>query len=179
MIGKAALLAVMIAAGLGSVAPARAQSYPNRPIKLVVAVLPGGPMDVMARLVAQELSSTLGPVFVENRAGAGTTLGAKAVASAEPDGYTLLLGNAATHAIGPTLYKKSADYDPLTSFAPVAFLSSVPYVMIVSPTLPVRTVQELVAYAKANPGKLSFGVPNAAPSHMLAAWFKALPGTDI
>jgi tripartite-type tricarboxylate transporter receptor subunit TctC len=168
----------MIAAGLGSVAPARAQSYPNRPIKLVVAVLPGGPMDVMARLVAQELSSTLGPVFVENRAGAGTTIGAKAVAGAEPDGYTLLLGNAATHAIGPTLYK-SAGYDPLTSFASVAFISSVPYVMIVSPTLRVRTVQELVAYAKANPGKLSFGVPNAAPPHMLAAWFKALTGTDV
>jgi tripartite-type tricarboxylate transporter receptor subunit TctC len=178
MIGKAALLAVMIAAGLGSVAPARAQSYPNRPIKLVVAVLPGGPMDVMARLVAQELSSTLGPVFVENRAGAGTTIGAKAVAGAEPDGYTLLLGNAATHAIGPTLYK-SAGYDPLTSFASVAFISSVPYVMIVSPTLRVRTVQELVAYAKANPGKLSFGVSNAAPPHMLAAWFKALTGTDV
>jgi tripartite-type tricarboxylate transporter receptor subunit TctC len=178
MIGKAALLAVMIAAGLGSVAPARAQSYPNRPIKLVVAVLPGGPMDVMARIVAQELSSTLGPVFVENRAGAGTTIGAKAVAGAEPDGYTLLLGNAATHAIGPTLYK-SAGYDPLTSFASVAFISSVPYVMIVSPTLRVRTVQELVAYAKANPGKLSFGVPNAAPPHMLAAWFKALTGTDV
>jgi tripartite-type tricarboxylate transporter receptor subunit TctC len=178
MIGKAALLAVMIAAGLGSVAPARAQSYPNRPIKLVVAVLPGGPMDVMARLVAQELSSTLGPVFVENRAGAGTTIGAKAVAGAEPDGYTLLLGNAATHAIGPTLYK-SAGYDPLTSFASVAFISSVPYVMIVSPTLRVRTVQELVAYAKANPGKLTFGVSNAAPPHMLAAWFKALTGTDV
>jgi tripartite-type tricarboxylate transporter receptor subunit TctC len=120
----------------------------------------------------------LGPVFVENRAGAGTTLGAKAVASAEPDGYTLLLGNAATLAIGPTLYK-SAGYDPLTSFAPVAFIASVPYVMIVSPGVPARTVGELVAYAKAQPGKLSFGVPNAAPPHMLAAWFKALTGADI
>src|SRR5258706_940160 len=176
MIGRAALLAAIIAAGPGSAA--HAQSYPNRPIKLVVAVLPGGPMDVMARLVAQQLSSTLGPVYVENRAGAGTTLGAKAVASADPDGYTLLLGNAGTNAIGPTLYK-SAGYDPLTSFAPVAFVSSVPYVMIASPALPVQTAQELVAYAHANPGKLSFGVPNAAPPHMLAAWFKALTGTDI
>jgi tripartite-type tricarboxylate transporter receptor subunit TctC len=183
-IGRSTLLASLIAAALASAAPAQAQDryqdkYPSRPIKLVVAVIAGGPMDVMGRLVAQDLSSTLGPVFVENRAGAGTTLGAKAVASAEPDGYTLLLANAATHAIGPTLYKKSADYDPLTSFAPVAFLSSVPYVMIASPTLPVRTAPELVAYAKANPGKLSFGVPNAAPPHMLAAWFKALTGTDI
>jgi tripartite-type tricarboxylate transporter receptor subunit TctC len=178
MIGRTALLAGIIAAGLGSSGCAQAQSYPNRPIKLVVPVLPGGALDVMARLVAQQLSSSLGPVFVENRAGAGTTLGAKAVATADPDGYTLLLGSAGTNAIGPMLYK-SAGYDPLTSFAPVAFVSSVPYVMVASPALPVRTVQELVAYAKANPGKLSFGVPNAAPPHMLAAWFKALTGTDI
>jgi tripartite-type tricarboxylate transporter receptor subunit TctC len=169
------LLAAVLIASAGV---AQAQSYPSRPIKLVVAVIAGGPMDVMGRLVAQQLSTTLGPVFVENRAGAGTTLGAKAVASAEPDGYTLLLGNAATLAIGPTLYK-SAGYDPLTSFAPVAFVASVPYVMIVSPGVPTRTVGELVAYAKAQPGKLSFGVPNAAPPHMLAAWFKALTGTDI
>jgi tripartite-type tricarboxylate transporter receptor subunit TctC len=169
------LLAAVLIASAGAV---QAQSYPSRPIKLVVAVIAGGPMDVMGRLVAQQLSATLGPVFVENRAGAGTTLGAKAVASAEPDGYTLLLGNAATLAIGPTLYK-SAGYDPLTSFAPVAFIASVPYVMIVSPGVPARTVAELVAYAKAQPGKLSFGVPNAAPPHMLAAWFKALTGTDI
>ena len=180
MFGRSALPGVVIGLAAAALAPsvAQAQSYPSRPIKLVVAVLPGGPMDVMGRLVAQHLSTTLGQVFVENRAGAGTTLGAKMVASAEPDGYTLLLGNAATLAIGPMLYK-SAGYDPRTSFAPVAFLSSAPYVMIVSPTLPVRTVPELVAYAKANPGKLSFGVPNAAPPHMLAAWFKALTGADI
>src|SRR5262245_44371128 len=169
------LLAAVLIASAGG---AQAQSYPSRPIKLVVAVIAGGPMDVMGRLVAQQLSATLGPVFVENRAGAGTTLGAKAVASAEPDGYTLLLGNAATLAIGPTLYK-SAGYDPLTSFAPVAFVASVPYVMIVSPGVPARTAGEHVAYAKAQPGKLSFGVPNAAPPHMLATWFKALTGTDI
>jgi tripartite-type tricarboxylate transporter receptor subunit TctC len=172
---RAFLLGAVLIAIAGAV---QAQSYPSRPIKLVVAVIAGGPMDVMGRLVAQQLSATLGPVFVENRAGAGTTLGAKAVASAEPDGYTLLLGNAATLAIGPTLYK-SAGYDPLTSFAPVAFVASVPYVMIVSPGVPARTVGELVAYAKAQPGKLSFGVPNAAPPHMLAAWFRALTGTDI
>ena len=178
LLRRLSLFAAILMAALVAAPSARAQAYPNRPIKLVVAVLPGGPMDVMGRLIAQHLSSTFGQVFVENRAGAGTTLGAKAVASAEPDGYTLLLGNAATLAIGPTLYK-SAGYDPLTSFAPVAFLASVPYVLIVSPSLPVRTVQELVAYAKAHPGKLSFGVPNAAPPHMLAAWFKARTGTDV
>jgi tripartite-type tricarboxylate transporter receptor subunit TctC len=178
IVGKPALWATVITAAFAAGSPAQAQSYPNRPIKLVVAVSAGGPMDVMGRLVAQQLSSTLGQVFVENRAGAGTTLGAKAVASAEPDGYTLLLGNAATLAIAPTLYK-SAVYDPLTSFAPVAFVSSVPYVMIASPSVPARSAQELVAYAKANPGKVGFGVPNAAPPHMLAAWFKALTGTDV
>jgi len=178
LFGRLRLFATILAAALAVASTAQAQSYPNRPIKLIVAVLPGGPMDVMGRLIAQHLSSTLGQVFVENRAGAGTTLGAKAVASAEPDGYTLLLGNAATLAIGPTLYK-SAGYDPRASFAPVAFLASVPYVLIVSPSLPVRTVAELVAYAKTHPGKLSFGVPNAAPPHMLAAWFKALTGTDV
>jgi putative tricarboxylic transport membrane protein len=96
----------LVALATGAV-PVQAQSYPNRPIKLIVAVLPGGPMDVMGRLIAQHLSSTIGQqVVVENRAGAGTTLGAKAVASADPDGYTLLLGNAATLAIGPTLQER-------------------------------------------------------------------------
>jgi tripartite-type tricarboxylate transporter receptor subunit TctC len=135
-------------------------------------------MDVMGRLIAQQLSSTFGQVIVENRAGAGTTLGGKAVAGADPDGYTLLLGNAAVLAIGPTL-AKNAGYDPRTSFAPVAFLSSVPYVMIVSASLPVATVPDFVAHAKAHPGTLTFGVPNAAPPHMLAAWFKATTGTDV
>jgi tripartite-type tricarboxylate transporter receptor subunit TctC len=175
---SARLALTILAAFLAAGTPAQAQSYPSRPIKLVVAVLPGGPMDVMGRLVAQHLSATFGQIFVENRAGAGTTLGAKAAASAEPDGYTLLLGNAATLAIGPILYK-SAGYDPLTSFAPVAFVSSVPYVMIASPDLPVRSAQELVAYAKAHPGKLSFGVANASPPHLLASWFKARTATDV
>src|SRR5258708_37449025 len=131
MLDRRCILIAGTLIGLGFAIPAQAQDkYPSRPIKLIVAVLPGGPMDVMGRLVAQHLSSTLGSTFVENRAGAGTTLGAKAVASAEPDGYTLLLGNAATHAIGPTLYKKSADYDPLTSFAPVAVFSTLPSVTI-------------------------------------------------
>jgi tripartite-type tricarboxylate transporter receptor subunit TctC len=181
MIGRPSVLPAIVAIALAVLVPeaASAESYPSRPIKLIVPTLAGGPMDVMGRLIAQQLSATLGQqMVVENRVGAGTTLGAKAAASAEPDGYTLLLGNAATLAIGPTLYK-SAGYDPLTSFAPVALLASVPYVVIVSPSLPVRTVPELVTYARANPGKLSFGVPNAAPPHLLAAWFKALTATDV
>jgi tripartite-type tricarboxylate transporter receptor subunit TctC len=174
-----AAIGALLRVGSDAAAGPPAQPYPSRPIKLIVAVLPGGPIDVMARLIAQQLSATLGQqVVVENRAGGGATIGGKAAATADPDGYTLLIGNAAVLAIGPTLYK-NAGYDPQTSFAPVAFLSSVPYVLIASPNLPVRTAAELVAHAKSNPGKLTFGVPNAAPSHLLAAWFRARTGTDL
>ena len=158
LLGRLPLFAAILVAALVAAPSARAQAYPNRPIKLVVAVLPGGPMDVMGRLIAQHLSSTLGQVFVENRAGAGTTLGAKAVASAEPDGYTLLLGNAATLAIGPTLYK-SAGYDPRTRLAPVAFLATAPYVLLVSPPLPLPTPSHLAAYAHAHPRTGALGGP--------------------
>jgi tripartite-type tricarboxylate transporter receptor subunit TctC len=166
--------------GLCLAAPALAQDkYPSRPIKLLVPFPAGGPTDVMGRLIAQRLSSTLGQqMIVENRPGAGSTLAGRAAAAAEPDGYTLLLASAATMAIGPALYN-NAGYDPLTSFASIGMLSSVPYVMIAGQNVPVNSVPELVAYAKANPGKLNFGVPNGAPPHMIAAWFRAATGTDI
>jgi tripartite-type tricarboxylate transporter receptor subunit TctC len=162
------------------VAPAQAQDkYPSRPIKLLVPFPPGGPVDVMARLVGQQLSTSLGQqVVIENRAGAGSTLAGKAAATADPDGYTLLVGSAATLAIGPTLYP-NAGYDPVRSFAPIAFVSSVPYVMITRPQSAAKTLPELIAYAKANPGKLNFGIPNGAPPHMLAAWFRNVTATDI
>jgi tripartite-type tricarboxylate transporter receptor subunit TctC len=160
--------------------PAQAQDrYPSRPIKLLVPFPAGGPVDVMGRLVAQHLSTTLGQqVIVENRPGAGATIAGKAAATAEPDGYTLMVGSAATYAIGPTLYP-NAGYDPTTAFAPIAFVSSVPYVMIIRPQAAQRTLPELIAYAKANPGKLNFGIPNGAPPHMLAAWFRNTTATDI
>jgi len=174
----AALAAIML--GLAAAAPAQAQDrYPSRPIRLLVPFPAGGPVDVMGRLVAQHLSGALGQqVIIDNRPGAGSTMAAKAAATAEPDGYTLLVGSAATFAIGPTLYP-NAGYDPATAFAPIAFVSSVPYVMIGRPHAPQRTVAELIAYAKANPGKLNFGIPNGAPPHMLAAWFRSVTGTDI
>jgi tripartite-type tricarboxylate transporter receptor subunit TctC len=160
--------------------PAQAQDrYPSRPIKLLVPFPAGGPVDVMGRLVAQHLSTTLGQqVIIENRPGAGATLAGKAAATAEPDGYTLMVGSAATYAIGPTLYP-NAGYDPTTAYAPIAFVSSVPYVMIIRPQAAQRTLPELIAYAKANPGKLNFGTPNGAPPHMLAAWFRNATATDI
>jgi tripartite-type tricarboxylate transporter receptor subunit TctC len=180
MLGRRYCLIALGLIGLALAVPAQAQDkYPNRPIKLLVPFPAGGPVDVMGRLIAQRLSSTLGQqVIVENRPGAGSTLAGRAAATAEPDGYTLMLASAATMAIGPALYN-NAGYDPLTSFAPIGMLSSVPYVMIAGQKVPANTVPELITYAKANPGKLNFGVPNGAPPHMIAAWFRAATNTDI
>ena len=180
MIRRHLLATATLALCLGAATQADAQDkYPSRPIKLLVPFLAGGPVDVMARLVAQQLSSTIGQqVVVENRAGAGSTLAAKAAATAEPDGYTLLVGSAAALAIGPALYP-NAGYDPAKSFAPVAFVSSVPYVMITRPQATATTVGDVIAQARANPGKLNFGIPNGAPPHMLAAWFRNATATDI
>ena len=182
MIARRPCLAAAALVGFGlalaTAAPAQ-DKYPTRPIKLLVPFPAGGPVDVMGRLIAQRLSITLGQqVVVENRPGAGSTLAGRAAASADPDGYTLLLASAATMAIGPALYN-NAGYDPLTGFAPIGMFSSVPYVMVAGPDAPVSSVPELIAYAKASPGKLMFGVPNGAPPHMIAAWFRALTGTDI
>lgn len=168
----------ILIASIFSFGDAHAQSYPNRPIRLVTPFPPGGPLDVMARLVAQQLSTTLGQVIVDNRPGAGATLGGKAVATAEPDGYTLLMGSSGSLAIGPALYG-NAGYDPVKSFTPVATVSNVPYVMVAANNAPFKNVLELLAYAKANPGTLNIGVPNGAPPHVLALSFKQLTGADV
>jgi tripartite-type tricarboxylate transporter receptor subunit TctC len=173
---------VFLAVTMAVIATARPASaeetYPIRPIRLIVPFPPGGPTDVMGRLISQGLSDQLGQqVYVDNRPGAGSTLAAKIAANAEPDGYTLLLGSAATQAIGPTLYR-DAEYDP-KRFEPVAMVAEVPYVMVASPKAPIANFAELIAYAKAHPGKLNFGVPNGAPPHMLAAWFKSLTNIDV
>ena len=170
----------LLLAGAATVASrvARAQtSYPNRSIRLIAPFPAGGPVDVMARLIAQSMAVGH-QVVVENRPGAGSTLGARAVATADPDGYTLLVGSAGSLAIGPSLYS-NVGYDPVSSFAPVAFVSSVPYLMVATPGLPSRSVAEVVAHAKAHPGKLNVGVANGAPQHMIAAWFRSVTATDI
>lgn len=168
------------AAAALSVAPARAQAaFPNRPIRLIVPFPPGGPLDVMGRLVAQRLSTTLGQVFVDNKPGAGGTLAGKEAARSDADGYTLLMGSSAALAIGPALYRENTGYDPLKNFVPVAMVSSVPYVMIAAANTPFKTVQDVLAHAKAHPGELNFGVPNGAPPHMLAEMFKMSTGANI
>jgi tripartite-type tricarboxylate transporter receptor subunit TctC len=173
----AAALAIITA--LVSSAPIQAQTFPNHVIRLIVPFPPGGPADVMARLAAQSMTETLGQqVIVDNRPGGGSTLASREVARAEPDGYTLLIGSAATTAIGPALYR-NIGYDPATSFAPVAFFSATPYVMVTGPKTPLKTVRDVIDYAKANPGKLNVGVPNGAPPHMIAAWFRSVTKSDI
>jgi tripartite-type tricarboxylate transporter receptor subunit TctC len=164
--------------GLAANAATAQDVYPNRPIRLIVPFPPGGPADVMGRLVAQALSTTVGQVIVENRPGAGATLGGKSVATAEPDGNTLLLGGSGALTIGPALYP-NAGYDPRTAFVAVAMFSDAPYVMIGAMNAPFSNVQELLAYAKQNPGAVNFGVPNGAPPHMLAEMFKARTGADV
>jgi tripartite-type tricarboxylate transporter receptor subunit TctC len=180
---KRVAIAVVLLGAIFCALPAFAQNgfqdgFPNRPIRLIVPFPAGGPTDVTGRLIGQALSEKLGQqVFVDNRPGAGSTLGGKIVATANPDGYTLLLGSAGTLAIGPALYPETG-FDPKT-LVPVAMVSSVPFVMIAGPKAPVASVADVIAYAKAHPGKLTLGVPNGAPPHMLAVWFKSLTATDI
>jgi tripartite-type tricarboxylate transporter receptor subunit TctC len=173
----AALLATCFC--LFAVGPAAAQHYPNRVIKMIVPFPPGGPIDTMARLVAHELSTRLAQeVVVENRPGAGSTLGSKAAASAEADGYTLLFGSSGSLAVAPALYAK-LNIDPLKLFAPVASVSLLPHVFVVAPSVPAKSVQEFVAYAKANPGKLNYGAGLGTPPHLLSTLLKVKAGIDV
>lgn len=161
-------------------APLPAQSWPSRPIRLIVPFPPGGPTDVIARLVSDRMAASLGQsVLVEHRpGGAGGTVGAKAVATADPDGYTLLLANVGTLTIAPAVV--SLDYEPTRSFAPVALVVSTAQILTVNPSLPVKSVGELLAYAKQNPGKLSYGSPGPGTQpHLIGELIKTLAGIDI
>jgi tripartite-type tricarboxylate transporter receptor subunit TctC len=171
------LLAALL--GFAAPSPAAAEHYPNRLIKMVVPFPPGGPIDTMARLVAHELSSRLGQeVIIENRPGAGSTLATKAVAGADADGYTLLFGSSGSLAVAPALYAK-LNIEPLKMFAPVASVSLLPHVFVVGPSVPAKTVQEFVAYAKANPGKLNYGAGLGTPPHLLSTLLKVKAGIDV
>jgi tripartite-type tricarboxylate transporter receptor subunit TctC len=160
-------------------APAAAQApYPSRPIRLIVPFPPGGPVDVMARFVVQRLGTSLGQIIIDNRPGAGGTLGSKAASLAEPDGYTLLFGSSTTLAAGPSLYR-NLGYDPVKSFVPVGMISSVPFVLALAPHVDAKSLGELVAYAKAHPGKLNFGAPTGTLPHLTMEMFKLRAGVDI
>ena len=136
---------------------AAAQDYPTRPVALVSPFPPGGSVSLVARIVAEKMGETLGQsIVVENRGGAGGTIGARSVAKSPPDGYTLLLGYTGTLAIGPSMYP-NAGFDPRKEFAPVGRIGTAPTLLVVHPSVPVHSVADLIAYAKANPGKLNFG----------------------
>jgi tripartite-type tricarboxylate transporter receptor subunit TctC len=183
MIGRRALLvssiALVLAFSTGIATRASAQSYPDKPIKMIVPFPPGGPIDTMARLTGQQMSASLGQqVIVENRPGAGSTIGFKAAAAADPDGYTLLFGSSGSLGVAPALYP-SLDVDPLKHFTTVATTSLLPHIMVVGPDVPAKTVAEFVAYAKANPGKLNYGAGLGTPPHLLSTLFKTQAGLDV
>ena len=175
----APVMAALAALAILAVVPATAQPYPNRPVKIIVPTPAGGPVDVMARLLANALPAVLGQnVIVENRAGAGNTLGSKVAAAADPDGYTLLVSAASGLIMSPMVYK-SAGYDE-NSFAPIALVAETPQVLVAHPAAPFGSVAALVAYAKANPGKLNYSTGGAGTlPHLTAELFKQLSGTDI
>ncbi|HEY2136357.1 MAG TPA: tripartite tricarboxylate transporter substrate binding protein [Xanthobacteraceae bacterium] len=176
----AAALLAALALVLGDEPGARAQNYPDHLIKLVVGYPPGGPIDVTARILVQRLSAILGQIIiVENRPGATGTVAAKAVAAAEPDGYTLMFGNASSLAVMPAILRYR-DYDSLKSFAPVAKVTEGYEVLVVDPDGPAKTVTELVAYARANPGKLNFGSAGFGNlTHLSGELLKLKTGIDI
>jgi tripartite-type tricarboxylate transporter receptor subunit TctC len=159
---------------------ARAQTYPSRPVRVIVPFAPAGTTDILARLIGQWLSEQLGQSFiVENRPGASTMIGTEAVVRAPADGYTLILAATAS-AINTTLYEKKISYDFLRDIAPVAGILRVPNVVVVHPSLPVRTVPELIAYAKANPGRINVESPGAGTSsHLAGELFKVMTGVDM
>ena len=164
--------ALMSAAAIG-------QTYPARPVRLVVPFAPGGGTDVIARMVAQHLAKGLGSnVLVENRAGAGGTIGSEAVAKAAPDGYTLLMGTNATLALAPGLYPKLG-YDPVRDFLPVALVATGPSILVAHPQLPVADTAAFIAYAKDNPGKLNYGsAGNGSMAHVSTALFNQMNGSQ-
>jgi len=177
------LLAASLAAGLAALlsGPAAAQGYPNRPVKIVMPFAPGGPTEFIIRLVADRLTATLGQAFViENRpGGAGGTVGAKSVAIAEPDGYTLLFSSPGPLVTAAAVYK-NLDYDPIKSFAPIAMLIYAPQMLVVHPSVPANSLPELVAYAKSNPGKITFGSSGyGTQPHMLGEMLKLAAGINI
>jgi len=169
--------AAMVCTGT-TVSPALAQAkYPDRPIKLVVPFVPGGVNDAVARLWADRVKAPLGAVFIENQGGAGGAVGGAAVARAQPDGYTILLGGAGSQVLNPIAMSKPP-YDPIKDFEPIAILALSALTIVVTPSLPVHTLAELIAYAKANPGKLVYGsAGTGSMTHLGGELFKSLAGT--
>jgi tripartite-type tricarboxylate transporter receptor subunit TctC len=159
---------------------AEAQEYPSKPIKFIVPFPPGGPMDLIARLIGQPLHSALGqPIVVENRPGAAGTMGVEATAKLAPDGHTLLITGPGPLTSAPSLYS-NLGYDPIKSFAPVTLLSRVSYIVVIHPSVPANSIREFIALAKTKPGQMNFGSGGTAhPMHIAGEIFKREAGVDL
>lgn len=178
---RAALFAAAACAlGLGRHGAAAAQAWPARPLRIIVPFTPGGSSDILARAIGQELSTALGqPVVIENVPGAGGSLGADKAAKAAPDGYTLLMGHTGTLAVNPFLYPR-LPYDPVRSFAPVAWVARVPNVLVVHASVPAKSLKELVALAKSKPGQLAYGSGgNGSAAHTTMEYLKLRAGISL
>ena len=165
---------------LAASGPSLAQTYPARPVTIVIPQAAGGANDILGRVVAQQLSQHLGQQFVvENRVGANGNIGTAAVAKAPRDGYTLLFTISASHAVNTTLYSQTG-FDPVQDFDPVMLVATVPFLLVVHPSLPAANVQELIDYAKAQPGKIPYASSgNGATNHLLGEMFKTMAGVDM
>ena len=168
------------AIALACAAAANAQNYPNKPIRLIVGFAPGGNTDTVARIVGQKLGERLGgQVIVDNRGGAGGTLGTELAARANADGYTLTMGTTTTHAIAVAAYPKLR-YDPVKDFAPIALVANAPYLLVVHSSVPVKTLSDFVSYAKQRPGKLNYGsAGTATTTHLVMATLTTKAGLDM
>jgi tripartite-type tricarboxylate transporter receptor subunit TctC len=173
-------LAATVGAGSFTALPVAAQAFPTKPVTIVVPFAAGGTTDILARVIGDALKNELGqPVVVDNRAGAGGNIGAALAAKANADGHTLFMGTVGTHAINQSLYKK-LPYDPLKDFAPLTRVAMVPNLLVANPARPYKTVKELVAYAKANPGKVTFGSSgNGSSIHLSGELFNSLAKVDM
>jgi tripartite-type tricarboxylate transporter receptor subunit TctC len=175
----AALAAALVSVGL-AVHPASAADFPTRPVTIIVPQPPGGGTDIISRIIGDQLSRQLGqPFVIENRTGAGTVVGTDAAANAAPDGYTLLAGLNANMAVNPSLFAKLS-YDPIRDFAPVAMLAEYPFAVVVSKSLPVNSIKELIALAKSRPGEINYAsAGNGTGQHLAAELFKMMTGTSL
>jgi tripartite-type tricarboxylate transporter receptor subunit TctC len=173
-----AVAAAILSTAFG--APVAAQEYPVKPVRFVIAFSPAGPSDILTRIVGSKLAEAMGQVFIfDNRPGAGGNLAAEIVAKAPPDGYTLLMGNNSILATNASLYKNMS-IDPVKDLAPVALLASQPNILVVHPSLPVKSVKELIAFAKAHPGQLNYASSGSgAAAHLAAELFKSMTGVQM
>ncbi len=180
MAGIFSISALGLSLIFGSTATAQSGTFPTKPIRIIIGFPPGGATDILGRDFAAKLADELKQqVIIENKPGAGGTIGADLTAKAAPDGYTLTIGTTSNHAIAPSLYKK-LPYDPVKDFAPITMLAVSQNVVVINPSLPINNIKELVAYAKANPGKMNYGSSgNGTISHLTGEMFNALSGTEI